>query len=712
MILSNKLLILILLFSSFFIIDFSLDFVYADEEEIIPRFFSFENTSILEFTNNSDKNIQTIRIWLDDSFFKSFKFEDDWTVSKTSNGIIFDTSESIKPNETIKIGVKTEKSYPLINWELIDSLGNTIKIGQTQSQNISSLIKKQVEKSINETAKVFSESTFKIIPQTPHPGSAIRVVGDNFTPNSKVDLFLNNIKLKSFETDEYGYFILTLIIPKKIASGPTDFILKDSYGNEKVLSVTLMNIEENFFTNKEDNSKSTRLTVSDIENKFYRTDVIEFSGTTIVGDTITIETINSRGELFSKKTINVNYDGIWSDSLNIAFDAPIDEYITTITDGKDTITKSWDVVLSKNVNVSPSKLKFQSGELIKFTGTANPGEQLDVKFIDPQGNYVLSKNFIVGDSGFFNIEYLTTTSSLEGTYVLYLFQNSDVEITFVGLNEYPKKYLSAKLNRVNYNVDDVPIIGILGNNIQELKLEILDQNDHVKFNDFIELGSDGKRNYALETKNFSPGIYTFLASMAGSQISEVFTIGLESHFSSVDFKMTQHIFHPGQPMFLSGNSASYSTVDLFLIDPDGIIVGEQESFTNQNGVLSVNDFIIPYDAIFGNWIVRSESGTRSTNFEFQVTPLSKVTQSIHVSDILSSSIGAFVTIEGFVSEEQTVTITIEDPNGSIIFVTNVDTTDIGNFDLLWKSQASPIPGTYLVTVKDSLKQTTSTSFDL
>ena len=49
--------------------------------------------------------------------------------------------------------------------------------------------------------------------------------------------------------------------------------------------------------------------------------------------------------------------------------------------------------------------------------------------------------------------------------------------------------------------------------------------------------------------------------------------------------MIKKIFYPGQTLLVSGSSEPYSIVDLFLIDPVGLIVHEKESFINKNGVL-------------------------------------------------------------------------------------------------------------------------------
>jgi len=268
------------------------------------------------------------------------------------------------------------------------------------------------------------------------------------------------------------------------------------------------------------------------------------------------------------------------------------------------------------------------------------------------------------------------------------------------------------LNNVNYYGEDVAIIGITGKNSQNIKLLIMDQNGNEKFNDNIQLGPDGKGKYDLSLTKFSPGIYTLLVSMGNLQASDVFTVGLRLSSMTIDLNMNKKTYNPGQSLHVFGISEPNTTLDLLLIDPDGIIISEKESFANKNGELMIKDFVIPYDVAFGKWIVRAEGISKFVNFEFQVNPLEKELQSVRVTDVFSLPIGTFVTIEGFVPEEQTVEIIIVDRLGNTVFQTNVITTESGEFDLLWRAPPESLSGTYSVIVTDSSEQTTSTTFDL
>ena len=58
------------------------------------------------------KDVKTFRIWLSQNAnFESFKTEKGWIGEKTPQGvIIFTSSEPIKENESVKFGIKTDKS--------------------------------------------------------------------------------------------------------------------------------------------------------------------------------------------------------------------------------------------------------------------------------------------------------------------------------------------------------------------------------------------------------------------------------------------------------------------------------------------------------------------------------------------------------------------------------------------------------------------------
>jgi hypothetical protein len=103
--------------------------VYADEVNVVS--IGLDETAIITATNNSDNEIKTFRVWLGDDFnFKSFKTEKGWTGEKNQQGVIvFTSSKSVKPNELVKFGLKTDKINPIINWKALDQENKIIDTG-------------------------------------------------------------------------------------------------------------------------------------------------------------------------------------------------------------------------------------------------------------------------------------------------------------------------------------------------------------------------------------------------------------------------------------------------------------------------------------------------------------------------------------------------------------------------------------------------------
>ena len=81
-------------------------------DEIIVKSIAFEKSTIIEIRNNGIEEVNSFRIWLGSDYnFESFKTENGWIGEKTPQGvIIFTSKESIKQNESVKFGVKTNES--------------------------------------------------------------------------------------------------------------------------------------------------------------------------------------------------------------------------------------------------------------------------------------------------------------------------------------------------------------------------------------------------------------------------------------------------------------------------------------------------------------------------------------------------------------------------------------------------------------------------
>jgi len=103
--------------------------VYGNEIDITN--IGLEETTIIKLKNNSNEDINSLRIWLQEDFnFESFKTESGWIGEKNQAGvIIFTSSDTIKAGESVKFGIKTDKVNPVINWKAVNEKDEVIEKG-------------------------------------------------------------------------------------------------------------------------------------------------------------------------------------------------------------------------------------------------------------------------------------------------------------------------------------------------------------------------------------------------------------------------------------------------------------------------------------------------------------------------------------------------------------------------------------------------------
>ena len=253
--------------------------VYADEINVAS--VGIDETAIITVTNNSDNEIKTFRVWLGEEFnFKSFKTEKGWAGEKNQQEvIIFTSSETVKPNEQVKFGLKTDKINPIINWKALDQENKIIDTGVIK---VSKLLEVDKNSNIelnenynNNGISIFSESTFRVIPDKLNAGSTIRIVGEQFAALQKFDFHIDTKKIGSFITDNNGNFITTMQIPDIEKKGKLDFKIIGHDGIEKVPR-EIYELGEN--ENRGVKDKNFRLEIQGIPNTAYQGDMLDVEG--------------------------------------------------------------------------------------------------------------------------------------------------------------------------------------------------------------------------------------------------------------------------------------------------------------------------------------------------------------------------------------------------------------------------------------------------
>jgi len=681
--------------------------VYA--EEITVTSIALEETTILELTNDSDKEVNTLRIWLGSDFnFKSFKTEKGWVAEKNAQGvIIFTSSEPIKTGESVKFGVKTDKVSSGINWKVLDSKNVEIGTGKTIAGEIPNVVKNSEPSQNSEIIgeSMSSESEFRIIPEKPNVGSTIRVTGDNFGSSQEFDFYIDSKKLGSFETDENGHFMTTMKISNEQKADRVDFKVIDKEGQEKKLSLRIGEIE-----NRIPESQNIPLTMKGLPDVINRGDFLEISGTGEPGSAVTLEIFEPSGEIIRTRTAEADSKGNWElEALLVPLDTPFGKYQGVISDGRENTSVYWTVESDKVIIITPVNLKFNPGEIMKFNGTALPNKPIEIVLEDPLGKEIVSDIIQTNEQGFVEFEYETTQNTAEGTYTLIATQEKEKEFTYAGLGQLPTIPVNLEFDKLSYKIGETAVITLSGKASEIINLLIVDPSDKPKGDAIsITLQPDGRGTHSIDLDGYASGVYTAVISKGSAQSTEVFTVGLQTGSGEIKINTTKLDYHPGDSILILGDTGENILLTLTLISSDGNEIKVKETFSDKNGKISESSFRIPSDAISGTWIVNAQSGSNFHNYEINVLTVAQDGMTVEVGEGQEiPGYGKTINIHVF-GATQTTEIEIVSEDGEIIEELSFPASGDGEINQPWIIPKDTEPGTYTIKVSDAINSAETT----
>jgi len=682
--------------------------------EVSVTSVALDETTIIELSNNSNEDVNTFRIWLGaNASFMSLKTEIGWVGEKTPQGvIIFTSSEAIKPGESVKFGVKTDKAKPGINWKALDDGDRQIKTGKVLPRELPGVAKDPTQSNANSNQSaddqeeaVTAESTFRIVPEKPNIGSSIRITGDKFGPSQNFDFYINSKKIGSFLTDENGYFMTTMKIPDDQKADRVDFKVRSEKGEEKKISLRIGEPKDRI-----PESDNIRLTIQGIPNVIYRGEFLEAFGTGQPGGVITGEITNSDGEIINSRTAEIDSKGHWEfEPIIMPLDTPFGKYDVTITDGRDSIRKQWNVESDKVILVTPNKLRYDVGEVMTFSGTALANTPIEFIVENPLGKDIHSDIIEVGDSGFVQFEFPTTPTTIEGTYTIIATQGSDKEFIFAGVGQLPDIPVNLEFDQLNYKAGDIAEISLTGRASEVISLLIINPSDNpVGDAESITLQPDGRGTYFLDLDGYASGVYTAVISKGSAQSTEIFTVGLQTGSGEIKVNTTKLDYLPGDSLLILGDTSPNALLTVTLTAPDGHEVKIKETFSDKNGKISDSSFRIPSEATPGTWTINVKSGSNFANIAIKVLAIATEGMIIHTSEGPKvPGAGETINIE-IAGARQTVQIEIVAEDGKIIAKLESQASAHGEIRQPWIIPDDMEPGTYTINAKDAFNSAETT----
>lgn len=672
--------------------------VYA-EQSVTGTSTGLDYSSILELENKrgNDTNIDSVRIWLsENNSFKSFKTEKGWTGKFEVGGkvIVFSPQDSVKPGENVKFGLKTTSKNPIINWKALDSNDQVMQtaVAITNQSN------KEIISEINDpkTIAINDNSVFRFIPEKPSIGSDFRIIGENFIPNENVEFYIANQLVKSIQIGADGKFLSTATVPDDIATERTEFVLVDSGGSEKSISMRIGSNESR------EMFEDVKILINHTSKNVKRGETVYLTGSATPDTTLTITLKTNTGKVLNINTITTGFDGKWSFDNVFPIDLKLGKTMIEVTDGKTNVIRGFNVISSQLINISSAQTRYEVGDTIIFTGTAIPNTEISLILEDPIGLEIFSNILMVDNSGDVTFDVDTTNNFTEGTYVLHSFQGTETAVSVVGIGEAPKQILIVSSSELNYSAGNSVDLRIQGEPFSSVSIVIIDDSDKTTINDTIDLDENGNHVYFVDTEDLGTGTFTVEIRHGNARGLTVFTVGMSTGSGPIEFQTTKDEYSLGDQVLILGRTGNSAILNVEIVDSSGTIIRTFETFSDKIGTFKIDDFRIPSNADAGKWSVYITSDANTANYEFSVVGIAEgITVSLDKSNRMYNT-GEIIKINGKDALlGSSVDISITNSNEIEIEKLNIFPKSDGSFYTIWIIPSSLEAGNYKITVTNS-----------
>ena len=699
---------LFLVFSIFIL--FSITEVNA-EEGISVNPIGYENTIIVEFENNSDSKIKTVRMWPGgETTFESFKSEPGWGGGKYSDSklIIFTATNTLNPGESVKFGLVTSEKIDGINWKVLDQNGNDVDSDKTTILLISETTSDFIESESEEVEQAKEEGgqlygTKKFIPEKIRVGSDLRLAGNGFNPNENLKLYLDNTILKSVNTDEQGNFLTTISIPDNYNAGTSEFIIKDESGNIQSSNINIDEANNRFL-------KTTKFDITNIPAEVRSEETLTISGNAYPQSAVILSFEDMNRILEKTRVVITDSSGEWKFEEMIDRSENVGEKYVIIENNNNKNTKNINIKSDYLLEISISSVRYDVGDTVNITGSAEPAKNTTILVKDQSNKIVHYDVFSSQSNGNLTYEFQIEDEISIGTYVAILKQENGADASLFGVGKYPTPSIVTLMEKTNFGLNSKAVLNIIGPASSNLAVKVLDSNDNIELTDSVLTSSSGKSKYAIDLEGLSSGIYKAVVSSTNIQDSVKFSVGLEPGSGAISLISTQENYSPGQSILVLGTTGSDARLTITLYEPSGKVSSATETFSDGSGNFATSEIGIPVNAELGTWKLTAHSRLDTKSIDINITVPTEKGITIELVDTEFDS-GQTMTIKGIAkSDDSRIDIEIADENDTIIAILETPITADGSFSVPWVIPSSLEIGMYTITVSDADNSDTVTVF--
>ena len=673
------------------------------EDVISVNAESYENTIIIEFKNDGTSKIKAVKIWPGgDVSFKSFKTEPGWGGGEYSDGrmLIFTATNTLNPGESVKFGFTTSKKIDGINWKALDQNEQQIDTRKTSVQEIShtdsnyAIEESKNIENVKETGSTLYGSK-KFIPENIRVGSDIRLVGNGFGLEKNLQIYLDNVMIKSVKTDVEGNFLTTISISDTQKVGTSEFIIKDESGDFQSSNIKIEEQKNRFL-------RTTQFEINNIPEEVAYDQVLTVSGNAYPKSAIILKFENVDEVLEKIRVVTSDSNGAWVFEESVNRTESIGEKYLIFQNNQHKTTKNITVKSDFVIEIFTTAKRYNMGETVSIAGNSEPNKNTTIWIKDKNKKIIFYDVFTTNADGSLNYELVTDTTFSAGTYTAVVKQEDGADAILFGIDQYPTQGLIALIDKTNFALNSKAILSVVGPPSVKLSITILDSNDNIKNTDSMTVSAAGKNKYTIDLDGLSSGIYRAVISSTNIQDAVKFSVGLEHGSGDISLVTTQTNYTPGDSVLVIGKTGNNARLTITLFEPSGEVSSQIETFSDGVGNFSTESIGIPYDAILGDWKITAQSRLDSYSVDLKVNIPTNLGITLQIEES-EFSIGDVIIIKGTaVSNSNRLYIEITDESDQIITKLETPITGDNTFSLPWTIPHGYDAGLYTINANDSV----------
>jgi hypothetical protein len=538
-----------------------------DEEEIVKVRVKQGKSMVMVLVKNSEDfglDIYGFSIKLTNGNVKGFKAPKMWTGERDAadpNTINFSTED--KPILAGKGGgfrLRVDTQSPAFDWTALDEDGEEIDSGTAAGKSRGPTMEKPMPVPVPPVTTGERAAALSVSPERTMPGSAIKIAGKGFAPNSQVAIMLDESELVKAETDSNGYFETEATIPKDIRHGMHKVWARDTAGNFASAPIMVGEHEKPEHEKpKQPDMRAGQLAVKTEREHYSQGETVVIVGHGTSSSTVELQVMDSMGKVVFHEKASTDNNGMFGVKMSLGSDAPSGMYIVyarqEVHEAKWMFKvmsreKPMPMPTERGLTVHTERDRYHDGDNVVIYGRAGSGTVgIAVMYgeaTDVASSVVFKGEATVSMEGSYKIMF-TLKNVREGAYMV-MAQQGDMNAHtkfFVGSGEkgeYPGEkgehpsdsYKHSKL-RVDTDKDSyrageaVTIFGEGADPNKRIEIFIFYlEKDHERelYKDVLTPNPDGsfKKTSPAITSDVPAGIYTVLVMQDGLSAKTQFKI--------------------------------------------------------------------------------------------------------------------------------------------------------------------------------------------